>query len=486
MIADRPTYSGESSSGASAPELLPVAGGFRPERVFYRDAAEVTRSARHQRRRSVRLRRWLAAQDRVWRWALARHVVLAGDVFGRLLEMRRELFRSRVLRARLAEVSAYERVAFDTAPALPRLQAMLPVAGTAQRDAIELEIREVAGIVVVGVRGVLSFETAPILAEAIQVPLERAHTIVDLAASKTTDVSAYRELERCHHYGHQRGRLLVLAAPPRRIRVLIEALHLDERIAVFDSIEDALESLRDVNSPASAQSRIVPVMFRLPGSLAPQARRVSVAGSFNGWDATTHPLEQTPKGDWMTTAYLPAGRILYCLWVEGFTRLDPFDDGRTTNEWGAECSVRYVGGRGALAEPQRELRPVRGGAQDHLFRCHNERLPDAPVTILRPTGEIDLSTEDHFLEALSGPFAEARHTIVDLGAVRYIDSTGFHALIDAHRRSARRGLRLTLAAPAQDVARIMDVLGLTRLIPCFPTVEAALASERNHDRLEER
>jgi 1,4-alpha-glucan branching enzyme len=37
---------------------------------------------------------------------------------------------------------------------------------------------------------------------------------------------------------------------------------------------------------------VVPVNFHFPGRLAPAARSVSLIGSFNGWNASVHPMRR--------------------------------------------------------------------------------------------------------------------------------------------------------------------------------------------------
>ncbi len=87
---------------------------------------------------------------------------------------------------------------------------------------------------------------------------------------------------------------------------------------------------------------LVSVTFRYPRDRAPQGRRVSVVGSFNGWDPAAHPLERTPRGDWATTVFLPPGRVVYGFWVDGAIRPDPLGEGRLASTRGSEYSVRYV------------------------------------------------------------------------------------------------------------------------------------------------
>ncbi len=87
---------------------------------------------------------------------------------------------------------------------------------------------------------------------------------------------------------------------------------------------------------------LTPVVFRFPGTLAPRAGRVSVVGSFNGWDPKAHLLTKTANGDWTITIYLPPGRTVYQFSVDGAFWLDPRDEGRIPNCWGSEYSIRYV------------------------------------------------------------------------------------------------------------------------------------------------
>lgn len=95
---------------------------------------------------------------------------------------------------------------------------------------------------------------------------------------------------------------------------------------------------RLVGSPVA-----VPVTFRFPKVLVPNARRIVVCGSFNAWESDAHPLRKDVDGDWGITIYLYPSRIIYYFDVDGVPWLDPDDDGRVPNGWGSEYSVRRVG-----------------------------------------------------------------------------------------------------------------------------------------------
>jgi AMP-activated protein kinase-like protein len=93
----------------------------------------------------------------------------------------------------------------------------------------------------------------------------------------------------------------------------------------------------------SETGSLLPVTFQFPGRLAPLARHVAVTGPFNGWDPQVHRLTLNGDGDWVITVYLPPGRVVYCFAVDGTAWLDPADQGRISNGWGSEYSIRYVG-----------------------------------------------------------------------------------------------------------------------------------------------
>ena len=88
---------------------------------------------------------------------------------------------------------------------------------------------------------------------------------------------------------------------------------------------------------------VVPVTFRFPKTLVPNARRIVLRGSFNAWQADEHPLRKDAEGEWGITVHLCPSRILYYFDVDGVPWLDPDDDGRVPNGWGSEYSVRRVG-----------------------------------------------------------------------------------------------------------------------------------------------
>ena len=64
-------------------------------------------------------------------------------------------------------------------------------------------------------------------------------------------------------------------------------------------------------SKASAGKKI---MFEY---YAPQAKKVELAGTFNGWNASKNPLKKDKQGKWKGELALSSGRYEYRYWVDG-------------------------------------------------------------------------------------------------------------------------------------------------------------------------
>lgn len=56
---------------------------------------------------------------------------------------------------------------------------------------------------------------------------------------------------------------------------------------------------------------------------APEARQVSVVGTFNHWDPAASPLARKEDGTWEVVMSLPAGRHQYMFVVDGQWRAPP-------------------------------------------------------------------------------------------------------------------------------------------------------------------
>ena len=77
--------------------------------------------------------------------------------------------------------------------------------------------------------------------------------------------------------------------------------------------------------------------------LAPNAKSVAVAGSFNKWNPTTHPMKRGLRGKWSYSLKLPPGRYEYRFVVNGSQWVDdPSAKERCFNALGGQNCVVHM------------------------------------------------------------------------------------------------------------------------------------------------
>ncbi|MDD4900462.1 MAG: glycogen-binding domain-containing protein [Candidatus Omnitrophica bacterium] len=84
-------------------------------------------------------------------------------------------------------------------------------------------------------------------------------------------------------------------------------------------------------------SSMKPMMFKLK---APQAKRVSLAGSFNNWDIKALSAKKDTRGNWSVKVNLKPGKYEYKFFVDGQWVNDPSCRSCVSNSFGTQnCTV---------------------------------------------------------------------------------------------------------------------------------------------------
>jgi anti-anti-sigma factor len=82
-------------------------------------------------------------------------------------------------------------------------------------------------------------------------------------------------------------------------------------------------------------------------------------------------------------------------------------------------------------------------------------------------GDISYSLERELAQALTAAEQSATATVfVEASGLSFIDSTGLRALLVAVSDLARRSKRLVIVAPTRQFRRLIEITGLTELLPC--------------------
>jgi anti-sigma B factor antagonist len=82
-------------------------------------------------------------------------------------------------------------------------------------------------------------------------------------------------------------------------------------------------------------------------------------------------------------------------------------------------------------------------------------------TVLAVAGEIDIASSPRLRAALQTALDAGAHDLwVDLDATTFMDSSGLHVLLDAHRMAGEMRRRLTIVCPPGNVRRVFEITGL--------------------------
>jgi len=103
--------------------------------------------------------------------------------------------------------------------------------------------------------------------------------------------------------------------------------------------------------------------------------------------------------------------------------------------------------------------------------------PVVPVVVELPA-EIDVTNSEQVYQQLVEVLTPGVDTVVaDMTATIFCDSSGVHAIMHAYETAGARDVRLRLAvSPSTSVCRVLQLIGVGRLIPVYPTLEEALAA----------
>lgn len=75
---------------------------------------------------------------------------------------------------------------------------------------------------------------------------------------------------------------------------------------------------------------------------APDAQTVCVAGSFNDWNPSSHPLSQDSRGTWKKTVSLAPGAYEYRFLRDQEWQDDPACQERCANPFGADNCILHI------------------------------------------------------------------------------------------------------------------------------------------------
>jgi anti-anti-sigma factor len=92
--------------------------------------------------------------------------------------------------------------------------------------------------------------------------------------------------------------------------------------------------------------------------------------------------------------------------------------------------------------------------------------------VTRLDGKLSLETVNSFLQTMRQ--AQAKHVVLDMSGVSFLDSAGVGALVSLFVTRKHAGKTLALASLTKQGVAVLQVSGILKLIPTYSTVEAAV------------
>ena len=91
-----------------------------------------------------------------------------------------------------------------------------------------------------------------------------------------------------------------------------------------------------------------------------------------------------------------------------------------------------------------------------------------PRTVLTVTGEVDLAVAPDLEAAIECALGEGSEEVwVDLTPTTFMDSSGVHVLVKAHRRLDELNRRFAVICPAGPVRRLFEIAGALDYLSVF-------------------
>ena len=96
------------------------------------------------------------------------------------------------------------------------------------------------------------------------------------------------------------------------------------------------------------------------------------------------------------------------------------------------------------------------------------------VKVVEVEGDVDLGTSPAFRHTLLDALTQTKTVALNLGAIRYIDSSGIATLIEVLKRSQRLNMQFVLFGLSPAVQEVFRLTHVFRLFTIFQTEQEAL------------
>lgn len=93
------------------------------------------------------------------------------------------------------------------------------------------------------------------------------------------------------------------------------------------------------------------------------------------------------------------------------------------------------------------------------------------------TGDVDLSCSPEARKAILSCLGRGHHTLVDLSAVSYIDSSGVASLVEGFQTAKKNSLRFGLIGVSDAALSVLELARLDKVFPIHADLQARLKAD---------
>jgi stage II sporulation protein AA (anti-sigma F factor antagonist) len=97
------------------------------------------------------------------------------------------------------------------------------------------------------------------------------------------------------------------------------------------------------------------------------------------------------------------------------------------------------------------------------------------LIVVTVAGDVDFAVAEVLWEELGGHLIPSAIVLMECSGISFMDSMGLRTLIRAHDRAAEQKAGFALVGVGRPVCRVLELTGLSGLIPQFTDLEAARA-----------
>lgn len=94
-----------------------------------------------------------------------------------------------------------------------------------------------------------------------------------------------------------------------------------------------------------------------------------------------------------------------------------------------------------------------------------------PYTVITLTGEVDLQNSPLARRQILRHIRANEHVLVDLSAVKYIDSSGVASLVEGYQLARERGLTFGLAGLSDSAMQVLHLARLDKVFAIRTTID---------------